>query len=106
MRQLLLVALLAFSITTFSQKKDSLTIDTSSLSAINRSIDSSLKSYTDSINKQMIERQTQQSIDFFVQMQKERNTKEKRNAIIRIAIGVVFLAVFIVGILRRRKAKK
>lgn len=106
MRRLLMAFLLVFSITLFGQKKDSLSIDTASLSAINRSIDSSIKSYTDSINKQMIERQTQQSIDFFVQMQKERKAKEKRDAIIRIAIGLVFLVVFIVGILRRRKAKK
>lgn len=106
MRQLLLAIFLVFSVTVFAQKKDSLSIDTTSLSALNRSIDSSMKSYTDSINKQMIEQQTQQSIDFFVRMQKERKEKEKKQAIIRIAIGVVFLAVFIVGIRRRRKAKK
>ena len=106
MRKLLAAVLLLFSITFFGQKKNSLSIDTASLSAINRSLDSSFQRYTDSVNKQMIKRQTQQSIDFFRQMQEERKVKEKRKAIIRLAIGLAFLAVFIVGIIRKRKAKK
>jgi NhaP-type Na+/H+ or K+/H+ antiporter len=106
MRKLLLSLLLIFSVSFFGQKKDSLSIDTASLSAISRSLDSSFQRYTDSVNKEMIKQQTQQSIDFFRQMQQERNAKEKRNAIIRLAMGLVLIAVFIAGILRKRKAKK
>ena len=34
---------------------------------------------------------------------KKRDAKQKRNAMIRIGIGVLFFAVLIIGLMRRRK---
>jgi hypothetical protein len=36
---------------------------------------------------------------------KKRETKQKRDAMIRIGIGVLFFAVLIIGIVRRRKKR-
>ena len=38
-----------------------------------------------------------------LQLQQERNKKEKRAAVIRIGIGVLLLAVLVVGLMRKRK---
>lgn len=105
MRHSLPVIFLLFSIAVYPQKPDSLSKDTS-LPVISGSMNSSFESYADSINKEMIKRQTQSSIDFFVQLQKERKAKEKKQAIIRLSIGIGFLIILIIGLLRRRKAKK
>jgi len=50
-----------------------------------------------------IERMSQRSADYFVQLQKERRAKEKKNAIMRIGIGILFLIVLIFGLRRRIK---
>jgi len=43
------------------------------------------------------------NIDALIALQKENNRKQKRAAIIRIALGLGFLGVLIAGLLRRRK---
>lgn len=64
-----------------------------------------LERFKDSITKaeQMKEftKTNQQNLSYFVQLQKERRAKEKRGAIIRIAIGIGFLIVLIIGLRRR-----
>lgn len=44
------------------------------------------------------------NINALLKVQKDREAKQKRNAIIRIAIGIGFLLILIIG--WRRKAKK
>ena len=106
MRITAFITFLFFIIPGFAQKADSLSIDTAQISAVHKRINEDIKEYTDSINKEMINRQTQQSIDYFVRMQNERKAKQKKQAIIRIAIGAGFLVILIIGLLRRRKLKK
>ncbi|MBK6937811.1 MAG: hypothetical protein IPH18_13665 [Chitinophagaceae bacterium] len=43
------------------------------------------------------------NIDALIVLQKENNRKQRRAAIIRIALGLGFLVVLVVGLLRRRK---
>ena len=43
--------------------------------------------------------------DWFIRYQKEREAKARKQAYIRIGIGVAFAAVLVVGLLRRRKKK-
>jgi hypothetical protein len=43
------------------------------------------------------------NMDSFLQMQKEQNAKQKKGAIIRIAIGIAFLVLLIIGLKRRKK---
>jgi hypothetical protein len=80
---------------------------------MNDSILTRLKQFDDSVHEEthkkeelkQIEQDSQRNIDYFLQLQEERHAKEKRNAIIRIGIGVAFLIVLIIG-LRRRRLKK
>jgi hypothetical protein len=50
-----------------------------------------------------IKRLSEQSAGQFAQLSKERRAKEKRNAMIRIGIGVAFFILLIVGLRRRQK---
>src|SRR5258706_15889779 len=80
---------------------------------MNDSVLAKLKQFDDSVQEEarkkeelkQIEQDSQRNMDYFLQLQKERHAKEKRNAIIRIGIGVAFLILLIVG-LRRRRLKK
>lgn len=77
----------------------------------NDSVLTRLKQFDDSITEDIrkkeelkqIEQSTNNGVDYFVQMQKERRAKEKKSAIIRIAIGIFFLIVLIIGLRRRIK---
>jgi hypothetical protein len=80
---------------------------------MNDSVLTRLKQFDDSVQEEIrkkeelkqIEQDSQRNMDYFLQLQKERHAKEKRNAIIRIGIGLAFLIVLIIG-LRRRRLKK
>jgi len=61
------------------------------------------QSYEDSMRKADIDRMTRRSADFFVQYQKQQREKQKRQAILYIALGVFFLIVLIFGLRRRMK---
>jgi len=77
----------------------------------NDSVLTRLRQFDDSIAKDIrkkeelkhIEQDAQRSTDYFVRLQKERRAKEKKNALIRIGIGIVFLIVLIFGLRRRIK---
>jgi hypothetical protein len=43
------------------------------------------------------------SMNYILALQKERKASQKKAAIIRIAIGVAFLAILIIGLRRRKK---
>ena len=47
--------------------------------------------------------QMEKNMNYILQVQKENRAKQKKAAIIRIAIGVGFLVLLIVGLRRRRK---
>lgn len=61
----------------------------------------------DSINTaRMMQKSTEnmtQNVDWILRLQDENRRKEKKKAIMYIAMGVVFAAVLVVGLLRRRK---
>jgi hypothetical protein len=110
MRKLCLLLFIFLSIQGISQ-----TPDTSLSGRIKAKIietDSSMarfQRFTDSVDretrKKEAERMAEQSGNYFLQLQKERRAKEKRNAYIRIGIGVAFFVVLIIGLLRRRAKK-
>jgi hypothetical protein len=62
---------------------------------------------SDSLDSIARAKDADRNISNIVRWQKERIDKEKRQAILRIALGVLFLVVLVVGLMRRtRKAKK
>lgn len=73
--------------------------------SLNKAIEKSIR-YSDSIrNKEEIDRMTARSVDWMVNYQKQKKEKQRKQAIMYIVMGVVFLAVLIVGLIRRSKKK-
>jgi len=50
--------------------------------------------------------QMNRNLNRFVQEMKERDKKAKRNAFIRIGIGIFFLVILVIGLVRKKKKKK
>ena len=106
MRFFVIVAfLLQFSISGYSQYSDSFArrID-SSLKARNKMI----RAFQDSLDRLEIKRSMEQNgknLDRFMADYQERQKKERKQMYIRLGLGVAFLAVLIVAIVRRRKMK-
>lgn len=69
--------------------------------------DTSINAYIspDSLAKKQSMDQMNQNLNRFVKDMQARDKKAKKEAMIRIGIGVLFLGVLVVGILRRRKKK-
>ena len=67
-----------------------------------------LERFRDSVSKaqemEEFNKTNQKNLNYFLQLQKERRAKQKREAILRIAIGIGFLIILIIGF--RRRAKK
>ncbi len=59
----------------------------------------------DSIRKEKERAALHNDLNNFMQDYKQKNDKAKRNALLRIGFGVLMLAVLVLSILRRRKAK-
>ena len=48
----------------------------------------------------------QRNLDSFLRARNEQRAREKRNAMVRIAIGVVLLIVLVIGLRRRKSMSK
>ena len=97
MRKLLLAIMLLTSAVSFSQDtiRKPVPQDTSASSAVT--------TYEDSVQKEDMKRMAERSTDYFANLSKERQAQQRKQAIMYIAIGVFFLAVLIIGLLRKRK---
>lgn len=112
MKNYLLSVILFISITTLAQKRDTVysTIDVeklkkqvdSSTNMLDTLFDNQLKGMQDKQLERTLE-QNSRNLETFMQMQKERQEKEKRAMWIRLGVGVLFLGVLVFGIARRRK---
>ncbi|HQW43921.1 MAG: hypothetical protein IPP02_03395 [Chitinophagaceae bacterium] len=79
-----------------------LVFDDSSLQRLQKLKDSVANAIQTRENNQVQENMSR-NMDGILQLQKERNAKQKKAAIIRIGIGVAFLIVLIIGLRRRKK---
>jgi hypothetical protein len=77
---------------------------------INDSLIKKLQYFKDSTAKALLQADSSQiridisrNMDSFLQLQKEQKAKQKKAAIIRIAIGISFLVLLIIGLKRRKK---
>lgn len=112
MRKYLLPAILFISVATIAQKRDSIysPIDLeklkkqvdSSTQMLDTLFDNQLKRMQDKELERTME-QNSRNLESFIQMQREREAKQKRANWIRVGVGVLFLGVLIFGIVRRRK---
>jgi hypothetical protein len=111
MKKCLLLIFLFNGITSFSQTADKmqkggrahkLRINDSLIERLHQFKDSSVKALSQAENSQ-IRVDVSGNPDSILQMQKEQNAQKKKGAIIRIAIGIAFLVLLIIGLKRRKK---
>jgi hypothetical protein len=111
MRPILLAAFLLFSLSfikAHSQNADSFARALDSSSKAIQQTTKDIERWKDSLRQKELQRFTDQNsknLDLFLADMKERERKEKQQAYIRIGLGVAFLAVLIIGLIRRRKKK-
>ena len=105
-RFLLLVSFVLLQSVAFPQSQ----VDHKKVDSLQQSITRSLSDYQkwqDSFNKAQMQKSMERSqinaIEFAKQYEEEREKRQQAQAIRYIVIGVVFLAVLIVGILRKRR---
>lgn len=109
MRNLLLLLFCVFSIIGFGQQNDTVSEKPSRPRVVfDDSAMMRLERFRDSVSKaqemEEFNKTNQKNLSYFLQLQKERRAKQKREAVIRIAIGIGFLIILIIGL--RRRAKK
>jgi hypothetical protein len=112
MKKLLLSLFLFFTITPFCQPGDTISDRESKLHQRD-SVISYYKNKRDSLTKalllsdtDLIRQNTRTSTDYFVQLQKENSDKQKKLAVTRIAIGIAFLVILVIGLRRRGKNRR
>jgi len=106
MRRILIVVLFQFLLTSASgQDTVPLKTQADTNTPVLISMDSMLQRINDSMRKENLE-QNNRNLDAFVALQKEREAKEKKRMYFRLGIGILFLAVMVIGLLRKRKKAK
>jgi hypothetical protein len=104
MRRLFLICLLFISVDSYSQ------VDADSFARAVQQRTDSLNaaihrndSITNEIRMKEDAKRNAETLNNFMNEKKKRDARQKRDAMIRIGIGVLFFAVLIIGIIRRRK---
>ena len=100
MYKLLLVAALFISPVCFSQDSNALKLSDTSATA--KALYDSQR-FLDSMKAANENRDFTQGLNNLMQYQKEQRAKQKKQAFIYIGLGIFFLIVLIVGLMRRRK---
>jgi len=73
------------------------------LDSLNEQLNNGYKKTMDSIYDHLETERNNRNLDMFLQMQKEREAKQKKEAYLRIGLGVLFLGILVFGLMRRRK---
>ena len=106
MRRILLFLFISLCLVSSGQvpiKTDTTFLTADSVAAeIRRRQDSLNEAYQKEEAARFVENNSK-NLDYFVRLQKEQQAKQKRNAIVRISIGVVLLIVLFIGLRRRSK---
>lgn len=109
MKRIIVFLILLFSLATAGQmdkklgKKEKFFASDSVIEKIEQLRDSIQKENSKKI-KESIETDNTRNVNYLLNLQKERKAKQKRNAIIQIAIGLGFLIILVIG--WRRKSRK
>ncbi len=105
MRAIILSGMLLCGISVAAQSTDTSIHMPDSITAIaEKRMDSITRAIKtrDSIAQQQ---QFDRNVNNIMELQKENRSKQKKAAMVRIAIGVGFLIILIIGLMRRKKAK-
>src|SRR6187549_3706078 len=104
MRTILLSVFICLSVWGYSQSDTDLHKQNDSVT-LQQSLDSTNEYLKELRNKEWEDRNLA-GIKLLMEQQKERRAKEKRTAMIRIGIGVVFLVIMIVGLRRKTVGRR
>ncbi|MEI2739839.1 MAG: hypothetical protein V9F01_13780 [Chitinophagaceae bacterium] len=111
MKKLSLLIFLLCGIISFSQTNDKiknrgelrkLALNDSQLQKLQKFKDS-IASVLQLADSGKIKEDFSRSMNYILELQKERKARQKKAAIIRIAIGAAFLIILIIGLRRRKK---
>jgi hypothetical protein len=109
MRKLLLPLLLLITLIGHTQADTTSQNSAGRASLVNHDSLVKVREFNDSVAKESQKKQDlemmQRNLDSLMRVQKERDAKQKKAAMIRIGIGVAFLVILVIGLLRRRKKK-
>jgi cytochrome c1 len=105
MRKLFIVFVFFCSLHTVAQDTAKKKNDTNSFSDFSLVHDSLKKAQEESIFKETME-QNSRNLNDFLKYQEEQKARQKRNALIRISIGVFFFIILLVGLNRQRKKRQ
>jgi hypothetical protein len=119
MKQLLAIACLLWGMAAAAQKSDmqqlSEQIKKSAAEAraqraktdsLSKSINNMITRQYDSMQKAQIEQDAKRSGEMMLQWHKERQVKQKRQMFLYFGLGIFFLAVLVIGLMRKGKQKK
>jgi cytochrome c1 len=104
MRNLFIVLVFFCSLQAVAQDSAKTERDTNSFSNFSSLSDSLNKAQEDSIFKETME-QNSRNLTSFLKYQEEIKTRQKRNALIRIGLGIFFFIILVIGLNRQRKRR-
>lgn len=113
MRKIFLSFFLLINIVVFCQPGDT-TISAARKKEIDDSLNMILSKISDSVGTPLpiyddtatVKREVNAGLDYFVRMQEERRKDEKKSAMLKIALGILLLAVLIFGLMRKPSKKE
>jgi hypothetical protein len=74
--------------------------------SLSKSINDMIARRTDSLQKAQLRQDAMRNGDMILRWQKESQAKQKKKMFIYLGMGIFFLAVLIVGLMRKRKQNK
>ena len=105
MRKFFIVLVFFCSLQVVAQDSAKTKSDTNSFSGFSSLNDSLNKVQEDSIFKETME-QNSRNLTSFLKYQEEVKAREKRNALIRISLGIFFFIVLLIGLNRQRRKRR
>jgi hypothetical protein len=102
MYKLLLAAALFISPICFSQDSSN-HVRWEDTSATKKALDDTQR-FLDSIKTANMYKESMQGLNYLLQYQKEQRAKQRKQAFLYIGLGIFFLVVLIVGVMRRTKS--
>lgn len=105
MRKFFIAFIFFCSLQSIAQDSSKAKNDTNSYSGLASLNDSLNKTAEDNIFKEALEQNTR-NLDSFLKQREAEKSRQKRNAFIRISLGILFLIILLVGLNRQRKKRK
>ncbi|MBK6992760.1 MAG: hypothetical protein IPH34_13465 [Chitinophagaceae bacterium] len=105
MKKFLLVSLFTLSLASFSQTDDKQPLNPDSLVQKTDELKDSISNHISTIKPTDNYVDIDRNMQYIQEIQKKNNAKKKRDAIVRIGIGIGLLVLLVIGLRRKGKTK-